>query len=341
MKLVSILLLVSSLVAQSTQPTVVNAQLETSEFRNNLKQQIRSGTPAWFGYSVRTLRKQHQECCWNGYGSCGAHLEKGSENISGVVLRSPIALEGTDRESILIRVDTSGITRVRPYPSSCPLDVGNLPFTWIENVPSQASLAFLISLIEAAPREELLDGVLAAIAQHEDPNADKLLQSYSAASNPSHLRERSIFWLGAEREKRGIPFLKQLLINDPSEQIRDKTVFALSLTKQPESLEAIAQTARTDASSHVRGQALFWLAQAAGERAAAAIVNAIQNDPDTQVKERAVFALSQLPRDESVTRLIQVATDQRNPEVKKKAFFWLGQSHDPRALAYIEKVLSK
>ena len=31
----------------------------------------------------------------------------------------------------------------------------------------------------------------------------------------------------------------------------------------------------------------------------------------------------------------------KNPEVRKQAFFWLGQSHDPRALSYIENVLTK
>jgi hypothetical protein len=42
-----------------------------------------------------------------------------------------------------------------------------------------------------------------------------------------------------------------------------------------------------------------------------------------------------------VPKLIEVAQTQRNPEVRKQAFFWLGQTHDPRALAYIEDVLTK
>ena len=70
-------------------------------------------------------------------------------------------------------------------------------------------------------------------------------------------------------------------------------------------------------------------------------MNAIQNDPDTEVKKKAVFALSQLPKDDGVPKLIEVARTQRNPEVRKQAFFWLGQSGDPRALAFIEQVLTK
>jgi hypothetical protein len=41
-----------------------------------------------------------------------------------------------------------------------------------------------------------------------------------------------------------------------------------------------------------------------------------------------------------VTELIRVARTNRNPEVRKKAIFWLGQSRDPRALHFIEKILS-
>ncbi len=99
--------------------------------------------------------------------------------------------------------------------------------------------------------------------------------------------------------------------------------------------------AHDDASSHVRGQALFWLAQKAGQKAVGTITGAIENDPDTDVKRKAVFALSQLPKDEGVPKLIEVAQTNRNPEVRKQAMFWLGQSNDPRALQFFEKVLTQ
>jgi HEAT repeat protein len=91
----------------------------------------------------------------------------------------------------------------------------------------------------------------------------------------------------------------------------------------------------------VRGQALFWLAQKAGKKAASTITGAIDNDPDTEVKKKAVFALSQMPKDEGVPKLIEVAQSNRNLEVRKQAMFWLGQSNDPRALEFFEKMLSK
>jgi HEAT repeat protein len=99
--------------------------------------------------------------------------------------------------------------------------------------------------------------------------------------------------------------------------------------------------AREDESTHVRGQALFWLAHKAGEKAASTITGAIENDPDTEVKKKAVFALSQMPHEEGIPKLIQVAQNNKNPEVRKQAMFWLGQSNDPRALDFFEKILSR
>ena len=74
---------------------------------------------------------------------------------------------------------------------------------------------------------------------------------------------------------------------------------------------------------------------------AEAIDGAIRNDPDTEVKKRAVFALTQMPDAEGVPQLIRVAKTNRNPEVREQAVFWLGQSEDPRALDFIEQILTR
>jgi hypothetical protein len=140
-------------------------------------------------------------------------------------------------------------------------------------------------------------------------------------------------WLTGVSAEASLGYLKTL----PT----DSAIFAISQHAGPEATDILIDEAKNNQSTHVREQALFWLAQRAGAKAAAAIVNAIVNDPDTGVKKKAVFALSQLPHDEGVPKLIEVAKTQRNPEVRKQAFFWLGQTHDPRALAYIEDVLTK
>jgi hypothetical protein len=143
-------------------------------------------------------------------------------------------------------------------------------------------------------------------------------------------------WLTGVSAEASLAYLNSLLRNG-----WEQAVFAISQHAGMQATDMLIDAAKNNKSTHLREQALFWLAQRAGAKSAAAIVDSITNDPDTGVKKKAVFALSQLPGDEGVPKLIEVARTQRNPEVRKQAFFWLGQSHDERALRYIEDVLMK
>ncbi|HRB12789.1 MAG TPA: HEAT repeat domain-containing protein, partial [Vicinamibacteria bacterium] len=85
---------------------------------------------------------------------------------------------------------------------------------------------------------------------------------------------------------------------------------------------------------------LFWIAQKARKQADADVIRTATDDPDVEVKKKAVFALSQIPNGEGVPDLIRVAQENKNREVRKQAMFWLGQSKDPRALAFFERILN-
>jgi HEAT repeat protein len=148
-------------------------------------------------------------------------------------------------------------------------------------------------------------------------------------------------WLNGVAAGASASSLKNLVTSNASGHLANSAIFAISQHDDPAAITILEGLARPPLPAHVRGQAIFWLAQEAGNRAASFIKGAIENDPDTEVKKKAVFALSQLPKDEGVPKLIEVAQENRNPEVRKQAFFWLGQSNDPRALAFIEQVLTK
>ena len=339
MKTLLVLTLASCAFAQNWQPNVTNARFESRAFSGDLNVQLRAASPAWFGYPVSSVQKENENCCWNNE-SCGCWLEEKRSGSPAAQASQPVPLEGSNAIAVLFRVNNNTVEKIRGFSLACPLDAGGLPFIWLTGVPAQASLAYLEKFAMASS-DQLADSAIFAIAQHSGSEADSALERLVRPSQPERTREKVAFWLGASRGAPGVVLLKQILASDSSDKVRDKAVFALSISKQPAALDSLIHTANTDASSRVRSQALFWLAQKAGKRASEVITNAIQNDPDTEVKKKAVFALSQLPKDEGIPRLIEVAETQRNPEVRKQAFFWLGQSQDPRALAFIEHVLTK
>ena len=347
-------------------PRVENAKFEMRDVTGSLAETVReveksASGPRWIGYAANAVEGERTICCGN-YGDnsgmgCGKGAleseQEGWSDKSGDKSRDKsgnaagaLKLEGNDKLAILLRVQDQRVMRIKVASQDCVLDAGGLPFVWLKEVKAAESVALLSTLVREENGAEhgkhsLWDGALSAIALQSGAEAQAALESFAAPTQREELRKQTAFWLGALRGKDGVAALQRMAKNDPSTEVRAQVMFALSISKEPAALEEMIRVAHQDANAHVRGQALFWLAQKAGKRAVGAINEAIENDPDTEVKKQAVFALSQLPKDEGVPKLIEVAENNRNPVVRKQAMFWLGQSQDPRALDFFEKVLSK
>jgi HEAT repeat protein len=338
-------------------PRIENAKVETRAVAGSLDATLRgiisrAENAQWVGYAVEQVAGEQSVCCDNySYrdgGNCGTcRLEREHGEIGGATMTpGSVKLEGARQLAVLFRLQSKKVTRIRVASQDCTLDAGGLPFIWLTEVKPAESVALLETYVRSADFEDHADhglghGALTAIALHADPSADRAFESFVKPDQPESLRKQAAFWMGAARGKTGLLCLQNMAKNDPSSDVRAHVTFALSVSHESGAVEEMIRIAHDDTSSHVRGQALFWLAQKAGKKATSTISGAIENDPDTDVKKKAVFALSQLPKDEGVPKLIEVAQTNRNPEVRKQAMFWLGQSNDPRALQFFEKVLTK
>jgi len=336
-------------------PVFQNGHLGKQPVRGTLADEVHkwaaaTTTARWLGYSVAAVEGDGTICCSNWNGSdrgCSVCQLEGNHNglsvNSGANEKGTVHLEGSRRLAILFRAENGKIGKIRVFSADCGIDAGGKEVLWLEGVKDNESVALLTGYVtaEKSDREDESVGksALMAIALHEDPSAEKALLSFVEPEQPEWLRRETVFWLGEARGAEGFRALQRVARTDPSAHVREQVTFALSVSKEPGAVNEIIRMAHDDTSAQVRGQALFWLAQKAGKQAVSAIDGAIQNDPDTEVKKKAVFALSQLPKDEGVPKLIQVAQSNKNPEVRKQAMFWLGQSEDPRALAFFEKVL--
>ena len=340
---------------QSGAPQTVNTKLDVRAAGSNLGATMKgivatADSPMWIGYEVAGAPGEHGDCCGNdregrnGDSSGVWHLEKERGSGRSWQGNKDVKLEAGNQLWILYRTDKRRIERIRLLSNQCQLDAGGLRLIWLTEVKSEESVAFLSGFVQGGEisggdENQIGEQALTAIAFDGAAAADKALEKFSSPGEPEELRKRSSFWLGAARGAAGLVQLEKMAKTDPSSDVRAQVSFALFVSKERGATEAMIQMARDDGSPHVRGQALFWLAQKAGTKAQNAIAGAITNDPDTEVKKKAVFALSQMPKDEGVPKLIEVAEKNKNPEVRKQAMFWLGQSEDPRALAFFERVL--
>ena len=338
-------------------PQITNGKVEEREVKGGLAAEIESWAKGsqqarWLGYSVPAVHSDHRTCCgnsgndWNGE-KCGpCRLEDGKNGGSYNLRSGDVKLEGPNGLVVMLRAEKGQVGKVRVFSDDCTLDAGGLQVAWLNGVSPAESVKVLETFVDSKELDErggerLSRGALMAIAMHADPSADQAMGKFVLPDKPEGMRREAAFWAGEARGAAGLQLLKRMAKEDPSNEVRAHVAFALSVSSETGAVDEMIRMAHDDTSGRVRGQALFWLAQKAGNKASGAISGAIENDPDTEVKKKAVFALSQLPKDDGVPKLIQVAQNNRNREVRKQAMFWLGQSNDPRALEFFEKVLGK
>jgi hypothetical protein len=335
-----------STLAMAQQPKVINAQLHTESASAGLAATVNqlehASGPLWFGYEVPTVPGSRFSVCsganqsQDGDGCCGVYRLEDSDNN----WHSDGSDQGTPRSiDILARIDHGAVEKIRFVSSGCRLDSGGLPFTWLSDVNPDDSVAWLAGLAKS-DEKHLADQALAAVAMHETSKATAVLVDFAASGNPLWLREKAGFWLGAGRGHDGYLALKRLAA-DPDPEFRKKLTFDLFVSHDPAAIDDLIHVAKSDQDVPVREQAIFWVGQKAGAKAIAMLKDTVVNDPEVGVKKKAVFAISQLPKDEAVPELLHVAQTNPDPAVRKDAIFWLGQTHDPRALAYFEQILSR
>ena len=349
--------------AAAQKPRVTNAKVQELSAAAGLKSTIDSivqkqTAPLWIGYRIPSASKERTMCCFdwsdskntNGGHCCGG-CKMESEHGTSMSTSSDCSPEPLPYAFVFLRAEAKQIGKVRVYSADCALDFANLNVYWLENVKPEQSVDLLFGLAASdssvAESENEDRGkkpshqAVMAIALHDIPSADVALEKLIQPGRPLRLRENVAFWLGVERGKRGLELLRQYVKGDSNEDFRAKGTFAFSQSKEPGAVQDLISMARNDSSSHVRAQAIFWMSQIGGRKVAEQITEAIENDPETSVKKKAVFALSQLHDGEGVPLLINVAKTNKNPAVRKQAIFWLGQSHDPRALDYLEQILTR
>ncbi|HTX38762.1 MAG TPA: HEAT repeat domain-containing protein [Bryobacteraceae bacterium] len=310
---------------------LVNAQVDTrtasagleSVFHGLLSQQPQ---PAWIGYSVPAVRN----------GGLGCEYVRDGFTSPGVV-----HLEPPDHAVVLLRVEAGAVMRIRSLSPDCEIDAGGLPVHWLTDVAPAQSVALLASLIST--REITGDGALNAIAVHNDPSADAVLDRYLEPNQPETLRLRAVAWMGTYRGRHGFEAIKKIIAQDPDGRVRERAVTALASSREPESGPLLVSLARGDQNVRIREQAISALASSrrAGPATIDTLKAIIQTDHDLQVKRRAVSALLALPDGQGIPVLIEVVKTTQDPDVRKQAMNTLGSSRDPRATAFFEEVLKR
>ena len=218
-----------------------------------------------------------------------------------------VHLEPPAQALILFRVVADAVERIRTISPFCEIDPGDAPFHWIADVASAQSVALLSGF---ATQDRPIASAIAAIAVHGDPAAEQALARFATSpANSGLLRQRAIAQLVSRPE--------------------------------PEALALLISLAQTNPDSKLRAQAVRELGHSRDAKAANAIGAVLDKDADSSVQSAACAALRSLPDGLGIPRLIQLASQTSSHQLRNQAMALLRDSHDPRALAFFESILTK
>ena len=214
---------------------------------------------------------------------------------------------------------------------------------WLGQVHSERAITLLEDVLKNSTDKEIKDKALFALSQQNSARAAKTLRDFAEReSENEELREQAIFWLGQRRSEENATYLKGLYSRVKTDALKDKIIFSLSQQRGFGNGEWIMNIALDPKESiEMRKQALFWAGQNGGA-STESFATLYDKMTDSEIKEQLIFVFSQRGRDaKAIDKLMDIAKNDKDKELRSKAVFWLGQSRDPRALKYLEDLISK
>jgi HEAT repeat protein len=214
---------------------------------------------------------------------------------------------------------------------------------WLGQVRSDRAVTLLEDILKNSNDKEIKDKALFALSQHNSDRAGRILRDFAEReSENEELREQAIFWLGQKHSEENANYLKGLYTRVKKDALKEKIIFSLSQQRGFGNAEWIMNVAvDSKESTEMRKQALFWAGQNGGAttESFAALYDKMT---DPEIKEQLIFVFSQRGRDsKAVDKLMDIAKNDKDREMRSKAVFWLGQSRDPRAVKFLEELISK
>jgi HEAT repeat protein len=214
---------------------------------------------------------------------------------------------------------------------------------WLGQVRSDRAVPLLEDLLKNSADKGIKDKALFALSQQRSPRAAQVLRDFAEReSEDEELREQAIFWLGQTRSEDNASYLKTLYGRVKKDPLKDKIIFSLSQMRGFGNAEWIMNIALDSKESiEMRKQALFWAGQNNGA-STESFAQLYDKMTDSEIKEQLIFVLSQRNRDgKALEKLMDIAKSDKDKELRGKAVFWLGQSRDPRAVKFLEDLITK
>ena len=329
--LASLVAVTLSVPAYANESVNLNGNVEAT-----LKKHV--GKDGWAFYEVDMEPNNGMPCCYQKSGKQGCDLSK-RKNYWGATHDSKS--DDSDTLRVFYQWDGKAVSDLFIAGSECPVAVGNSVLTEIAQVSSKQSAQFLNQLVNNARRDRINSSALAALANHKGSDAQNALQKLTRSNN-QETRENAIFWMGQARNAAGFEFLDELLSDSSVDgNSKERAIFALSVNSDKRADQKLLSIAEKHGNQELRGKALFWLAQDSNKEALPLIKKILKQKNNEDLIDKTVFSLAEFKSQEARDLLKDIALQHQSSYVRSKAIFWLSQDRDEEAYDVLMKIVQE
>jgi hypothetical protein len=346
-------LLGAVLVAQAPAPTVQNGRVD-SQAATSIDAALRalptSSDPVWVGWRVPMVSTSGTVCStWSDGGDVvrGSVLEPKPASDGRPLLTppsGPVALESGTGLLVMLRVVDGRVERLRSFSDDCPIDAAGTSVRWIDGITPAESLRYLAALTRPDPLtasgRRLAPAAIGAAALHASPDADALLDTALAADRAGEWRMAAARALARLRGRHGYDVVARAIDGEQDASARRQLANALAQSPEPMATTKLLTLARSDTNSGVRAEALSGYASRTGAPGIATVLDLVNHEASPDVQRRGIEAIGRLPSHAGIPTMIDVAGSASTLAARKAAVGALSRSDDPRALTYLEGIVS-
>ncbi|HEX4560506.1 MAG TPA: HEAT repeat domain-containing protein [Gemmatimonadales bacterium] len=213
---------------------------------------------------------------------------------------------------------------------------------WLSQVGSAKATSALDSILLNSSNPDLQKKAVFALSQINSPQAAQMLRDEAERANaPVEARADAIFWLSQQGRGANADYLRTLYGRLTDNDLKDKTIFAISQIGGADNVNWLMDLAANGQEDvDMRKKALFWAGQS-NDVSLERLTGLYDRMKDRDMREQMIFVYSQRHEGAALDKLIDIAKHDTDPELRKKAIFWIGQSHDPKAVQYLQEVISQ
>jgi HEAT repeat protein len=213
---------------------------------------------------------------------------------------------------------------------------------WLSQVGSAKATSALDSILLNSSNPDLQKKAVFALSQINSPQAAQMLRDEAERANaPVEARADAIFWLSQQGRGANADYLRTLYGRLTDSDLKDKAIFAISQIGGADNVNWLMDLAANGQENvDMRKKALFWAGQS-NDVSLERLTGLYDRMKDRDMKEQMIFVYSQRHEGAALDKLIDIAKHDADPELRKKAIFWIGQSHDPKAVQYLQEVISQ